>query len=40
MPRKLHIGGVARSAGCEILNANAGPHVDHAGNARANKGAA
>jgi predicted SAM-dependent methyltransferase len=31
--RKLHIGGTTKSAGWEILDANAGPHVDHVCNA-------
>ncbi len=33
MARKLHVGGKIRAAGWEILNANAGPDVDHVGNA-------
>ncbi len=34
MLRKLHIGGTLRARGWEILNAVAGSHVDHLGNAR------
>ena len=33
MPRKLLIGGKKKAKGWEILNAMAGPHVDHLGNA-------
>ena len=33
MGRKLHIGGKARAEGWEVLNAVAGPAVDHVGNA-------
>jgi predicted SAM-dependent methyltransferase len=33
MPRKLHIGGQIREPGWEVINAVAGPHVDHLGNA-------
>ncbi|MFO1320562.1 MAG: methyltransferase domain-containing protein [Burkholderiales bacterium] len=33
MDRRLHIGGAVRAAGWEVLNANAGPHVDHVCNA-------
>ncbi|MCM8539947.1 MAG: methyltransferase domain-containing protein [Lentisphaeraceae bacterium] len=33
MERKLHIGGKQKAEGWEILNANAGPDVDHACNA-------
>jgi predicted SAM-dependent methyltransferase len=33
MPRKLHIGGKVRADGWEVLNAKAGPHVDHVCNA-------
>jgi predicted SAM-dependent methyltransferase len=32
-PRRLHIGGTARSDGWEVLNANAAPYVDHVCNA-------
>lgn len=32
--RKLHIGGIQRTDGWEILNAVSGPHVDHLCNAR------
>jgi predicted SAM-dependent methyltransferase len=32
-PRKLHIGGQVRADGWEILDANAGPLVDHVGDA-------
>lgn len=31
--RRLHIGGAARVEGWEIFDANAGPHVDHQGEA-------
>jgi predicted SAM-dependent methyltransferase len=34
MGRKLHIGGHVRMAGWEVLDANAGPHVDHVADAR------
>jgi predicted SAM-dependent methyltransferase len=34
MSRKLHIGGVERADGWEVLNAVPGPHVDHLGDAR------
>jgi predicted SAM-dependent methyltransferase len=34
MGRKLHIGGQVRAAGWEVLDANAGPHVDHVADAR------
>jgi predicted SAM-dependent methyltransferase len=33
VPRKLHIGGHERREGWEILDANAGPLVDHVGDA-------
>jgi predicted SAM-dependent methyltransferase len=33
MERKLHIGGKEQRPGWEILDVNAGPHVDHVGNA-------
>lgn len=33
MPRRLHIGGQQRRDGWEILDANAGPLVDHVGDA-------
>jgi predicted SAM-dependent methyltransferase len=33
MKRKLHIGGLQRAAGWEILNANPAPYVDHVCNA-------
>jgi len=33
MPRRLHIGGQQRREGWEILDANAGPLVDHVGDA-------
>ena len=33
MSRRLHIGGEVRAPGWEVLNAVAGPHVDHVGNA-------
>ena len=33
MGRKLHIGGQVKAAGWEILDANAGPIVDHVANA-------
>jgi predicted SAM-dependent methyltransferase len=33
MNRRLHIGGTVRVEGWEVLNAIAGPHVDHVGNA-------
>ena len=33
LSRKLHIGGQQQEEGWEILNANPGPHVDHACNA-------
>jgi len=33
MNRKLHIGGLQKAEGWEILNANPGPHVNHACNA-------
>ena len=33
MSRKLHIGGIDPAPGWEILNALAGPHVDHCGDA-------
>jgi predicted SAM-dependent methyltransferase len=33
MQRKLHIGGHTASPGWEVLDARAGPHVDHVGNA-------
>jgi len=32
--RRLHIGGVVREAGWEVLNASPGAHVDHVGDAR------
>lgn len=34
MARKLHIGGVERADGWEVLNVVPGPHVDHVGEAR------
>jgi predicted SAM-dependent methyltransferase len=34
MTRKLHIGGMVKAAGWEVLNATPGPHVDHPGDAR------
>ena len=34
MKRKLHIGGHQKAAGWEVLNANAGPIVDHVCNAK------
>ena len=34
MSRKLHIGGTAKVAGWEVLNAVPGDHVDHLGNAK------
>lgn len=34
MGRKLHIGGHVKAHGWEILDANAGPHVDHVADAR------
>lgn len=33
VPRKLHIGGQVRTPGWEVLDVNAGPCVDHVGNA-------
>jgi predicted SAM-dependent methyltransferase len=32
--RRLHIGGLIRAPGWEVLNITAGAHVDHVGNAR------
>ena len=34
MPRRLHIGGLTKSEGWEVLNAIPGPHVDHVCNAK------
>jgi predicted SAM-dependent methyltransferase len=33
MTRRLHIGGIVRKDGWEVLNALSGPHVDHVGDA-------
>ncbi len=34
MSRKLHIGGIKKAQGWEILNSIPGPHVDHVGDAK------